>query len=319
MNTETRCARVLDLAEIMPLRRHCCCAAGHYFAVARAHYSEKKGRFAQHAILGTQHFSPHGICFVARLFRRRRKTFLEVRSVLVCCRRAKKASFCSYSTYAASSRLRHLLPIVLAGKKRKALFGIRCLFLHSIRCWRLIYHFFYSLSSSILFFAPICILIRFGIRCSLNETIIGACLHSFNVGVLKISLCCSDTHLFEKRALLRGFWAYIHSLIYRIFCSFAGPPEARSGASKDAGPLINAMLFHALQRRPQAIPNHWCEVQPIYFLCLNASPLAKYLQLRNLPPILTRHRSIAELRVVGIATRRTEPLVRGFSRVEHLF
>ena len=45
--------------------------------------------------------------------------------------------------------------------------------------------------------------------------------------------------------------------------------------------------------------------------CLTASQLARSRansQTFNLPPILTRHRSTAELRVVGIETSRTESL-----------
>ena len=50
----------------------------------------------------------------------------------------------------------------------------------------------------------------------------------------------------------------------------------------------------------------------IVAFCLNGSQLARSRansQTFNLPPILTRHRSTAELRIVGIETSRTESLV----------
>ena len=80
--------------------------------------------------------------------------------------------------------------------------------------------------------------------------------------------------------------------------------------------------LNELQIRGQAFRDDWCEVEPIYccFFSRRISALASSLaadsraansQSSNLPPnphILTRHRSTAELRVVGIETSRTESL-----------
>ena len=70
------------------------------------------------------------------------------------------------------------------------------------------------------------------------------------------------------------------------------------------------------QIRGQAIRHDWCEFEPIFCcFCLTASQLARSRansQTSNLPPnphILNRHRSTAELRVVGIETSRTESLI----------
>ena len=58
-----------------------------------------------------------------------------------------------------------------------------------------------------------------------------------------------------------------------------------------------------LQIRGQAIRDDWSEVrQYIFAFCLTASQLAATSQTSNLPPILTLHRSSAELPVVGIET-----------------
>ena len=70
-----------------------------------------------------------------------------------------------------------------------------------------------------------------------------------------------------------------------------------------------------------AIRDDWCEIEPIYccFFSRRISELARSLAARsransrtcNLPPnphILTRHRSTAELRVVGIETSRIESI-----------
>ena len=80
--------------------------------------------------------------------------------------------------------------------------------------------------------------------------------------------------------------------------------------------------LNELQIRSQAFRDDWCEVEPIYccFFSRRISELASSLaadsraansQIFNLPPnphILTRHRSTAELRVVGIETSRPELL-----------
>ena len=74
-----------------------------------------------------------------------------------------------------------------------------------------------------------------------------------------------------------------------------------------------------MQIRGQPFGDDCCEVEPIHccFLSHRISELARSSQQRansqtsNLLPnpyILTRHGSTAELRVVGIETRRTEPL-----------
>ena len=55
----------------------------------------------------------------------------------------------------------------------------------------------------------------------------------------------------------------------------------------------------------QAIRDDWCEVEPIYCCFL----FATNSQASNLPQILSRHRSTAELRVVGNQTTRTKSLV----------
>ena len=85
-----------------------------------------------------------------------------------------------------------------------------------------------------------------------------------------------------------------------------------------------------LQIRGQAFRDDWCEVEPIYccFFSRRISELASSLAARsransrtcNLPPnphILTRHRSTAELRVVGIETSLTESLTEEPSPVSN--
>ena len=70
-------------------------------------------------------------------------------------------------------------------------------------------------------------------------------------------------------------------------------------------------MFNEFQIRGQAIRDDWCEVEPrclLRFVFPHLSSLPANSQTSNLPPILTRHRSTAELRVVGIETSRTESL-----------
>ena len=80
--------------------------------------------------------------------------------------------------------------------------------------------------------------------------------------------------------------------------------------------------LNELQIRGRAFRDDWREVEPIYwcFFSRRISELASSLatdsrvansQTSNLPPnphILTRHRSTAELRIVGIETSPTESL-----------
>ena len=62
--------------------------------------------------------------------------------------------------------------------------------------------------------------------------------------------------------------------------------------------------------RPFAMIGAWSSRHMIVAFCLTASQLAARSranpQTFDLPPILTRHRSTAELRVFGIETSRTE-------------
>ena len=66
--------------------------------------------------------------------------------------------------------------------------------------------------------------------------------------------------------------------------------------------------------RGKAIRDDWCEVERIHFKPfvspLTASQLAANSQTSNLSPILTRHRSTAEPRVVGIETSCTQSLIK---------
>ena len=81
--------------------------------------------------------------------------------------------------------------------------------------------------------------------------------------------------------------------------------------------------LNELEIRGQAFWDEWCVVKPTYYCCFpshRVSELASSLaadsraansQASNLPPnphILIRHRSTAELRVVGVETSRIEPL-----------
>ena len=80
--------------------------------------------------------------------------------------------------------------------------------------------------------------------------------------------------------------------------------------------------LNELKIRGQASRDDWCEVEPIYCCVFSRriSELASSLAARsreqnsqasNLPPnphILTRHRSTAKLRVVGIEASRTESI-----------
>ena len=71
-------------------------------------------------------------------------------------------------------------------------------------------------------------------------------------------------------------------------------------------------MFVELQIRGQAIRDDWCQVEPSFccsFVSPHLSSLAANSQTSNLPQILTRHRSTAERRVVGIEPSRTESLI----------
>ena len=74
-------------------------------------------------------------------------------------------------------------------------------------------------------------------------------------------------------------------------------------------------MFNELQIRGQAIRDDWCVVEPIHYCCFlshrisaRCSQQSKFANFQS-PSILTRYRSTAELRVVGIETSRTESLI----------
>ena len=74
-------------------------------------------------------------------------------------------------------------------------------------------------------------------------------------------------------------------------------------------------MLNELQIRGQTNRDDWCVVEPTYYCCIlshrisSGSQQSKSAKRIHPAPILTRHRSTAQLPVVGIETSRTESLI----------